>query len=675
MSVQRSPPRKPSESVSGSSSNPDLSKWGLSTGDQKITLRKRKQPLEPECTCSTEMKEIRSEMNRFGDILEKYVESNSQIMTKLQENITEIKTQITELKSNNKHAISLINNQSIQINEIKSVTSIMDTEQKELKSNIIELEKQCKLSETKLNKLENKIKTVGTENEKNPNTLQLIQNEHIIQEMQERSRRERNFIIKGIPEFDNISEEERIIKLKSKILDITSQMCRDLPEPVSVYRLGKYSPGKNRSIKVCYETSTPVKVHVILLTETWIRSENQAQQLQITNYTHYYNYRTDIRGGGVSAYIHNDLKHNLSESKYIGGNNYLWIQLERYALEIGVIYKPGDTNFKEFLNTYEEQLQQRKRSIIFGDFNIDILTKDKTNKEYKQLLKESGYCLINKITKNYHTRECSTKKSILDHVVTNLKDDHFHMVLFDSSMSDHRQVFLELKKTNPPPLKKLPYEALDYDKLRDMLITYDERLIEDYIEIEAILISTIKECKISKMKVLNPPTKEWINKNIIHEIYQRNKIWQECKQKPTDINKVEEYKEKRRFVRHLIKDTKILYYHKQFSECINKPKQMWRLLNDLAGPQLAQKIPKTFHDNPNCALPMDIKSNINPLCVFDPCSADEVLKIIAKLDSKCSTGGLCTQFKAGPRFDLRAEQNVSMVFNIFIRPPPPWRLI
>lgn len=78
----------------------------------------------------------------------------------------------------------------------------------------------------------------------------------------------------------------------------------------------------------CIIQSIPSKIHIILLTETWIKSEEQAILLKLPNYTHYYNYRSDKIGGGVSAYVHNDLNHRQTESSYINGNNYLWILLE-----------------------------------------------------------------------------------------------------------------------------------------------------------------------------------------------------------------------------------------------------------------------------------------------------------------------------------------------------------
>lgn len=100
----------------------------------------------------------------------------------------------------------------------------------------------------------------------------------------------------------------------------------------------------------------------------------------------------------------------MSDSSYIGGNNYLWIKLEKYSLYIGLVYNPGNTNFKDFLEVYDSQLQRKKRAIVFGDFNIDLLTRDGQSKQYKELLKENGHTLLNKIATKYSTRECTTKK-------------------------------------------------------------------------------------------------------------------------------------------------------------------------------------------------------------------------------------------------------------------------
>lgn len=52
--------------------------------------------------------------------------------------------------------------------------------------------------------------------------------------------------------------------------------------------------------------------------------------------------------GGVSIYEHNNIKH------IYHGKNYLWISSSKFALEIRVVYKLGDTK-----NTNSSKKQKR----------------------------------------------------------------------------------------------------------------------------------------------------------------------------------------------------------------------------------------------------------------------------------------------------------------------------
>lgn len=197
------------------------------------------------------------------------------------------------------------------------------------------------------------------------------------------------------------------------------------------------------------------------------------------------------------------------------------------------MYNPGDTNYKDFLATYDLQLQQRKRAIVFGDFNVNLLDKDKRTKQYKYLLHEAGHKILNKISAKYCTRDQKNKKSILDHVSTNLEHDYFHMAIIESSMTDHKQIYVELKKYKPPQKIYMKYEAIDYNKL--YTLAKEDRLDKtkiDYIHLEQKIKQYIDESKVTKTKILNPPQKDWICKDIITNINQRNYLWTQLRNNP-----------------------------------------------------------------------------------------------------------------------------------------------
>lgn len=62
----------------------------------------------------------------------------------------------------------------------------------------------------------------------------------------------------------------------------------------------------------------------------------------------------------MSIFVHDELEHRYIREKYINGNNYLWIHVKKLNLDIGIIYKPGDTNTNEFINDLEEELNKKK---------------------------------------------------------------------------------------------------------------------------------------------------------------------------------------------------------------------------------------------------------------------------------------------------------------------------
>lgn len=203
-----------------------------------ITLRKRKKPLDHECTCSNEMKEIRTELSRMSSILEKYAESNQQLMDKMQDSITEVKTQIAELKLTNEQTIGLIRENitevKTQVNDIKSSSLNLSMEHNNIKTQVTLLESKLSVNENKINSIESNLdlKNLTSTTVLEP---QLHLNEQLIREVQERNERERNIIIAGLPEQTSASANERTIKDETDIMNITYAICKDIPKPTKVY--------------------------------------------------------------------------------------------------------------------------------------------------------------------------------------------------------------------------------------------------------------------------------------------------------------------------------------------------------------------------------------------------------------------------------------------------------
>lgn len=318
------------------------------------------------------------------------------------------------------------------------------------------------------------------------------------------------------------------------------------------------------------------------MSETWFRSEDQAKRFQLPGYTHYYNIRQTSRGGGVSIFAHNSLKHHLIEETSYNENHFLWIHVNKFSLSIGAVYKPERTNNNDFLEYYTTQLEQRKRGLVFGDFNVDLLSPDKAVTDYIEAVKECGYHVINKIDKSFCTRETSTTKTILDHVCSNLKQYIFNFAIVESDMSDHKQIYFEVLNYTPEPVKSIQYEAINYENLYITVESTNSNLNSDYDTFEQNLVSSIHKNKITKTKKCNVPKQDWIQKDIIKAIDKRNSLRLQHKRNPTDKHIEEELIKERKALQRNIQRTKSQYYYKAFLDCENKPAKIWSLINKLS---------------------------------------------------------------------------------------------
>lgn len=415
----------------------------------------------------------------------------------------------------------------------------------------------------------------------------------------------------------------------------------------------------------------------MVFTETWIISEADAKLYQLPNYKHVYNYRKTRKGGGVSIYIHDSIKYEVTEDLCENGNHYLWVHIKKLSLNIGVIYKPGDSNNNDFLTTYSAQLEQRRRAIVFGDFNMDLLNADNHVTKYLNEIKGNGYEILNKINGLYSTRETSTTKSILDHVCTNISNHSFNFSIIESCLSDHKQIYLEIGSLKPQKNKKNQYKAINYEKLYSDALT-DSYINEenDYYNLEQFITKHVNNNKIDKTKILNPPQNDWINRTISDSINLRNNLWQQTKSYPKDGNIQKTFSKQRDAVKNLIKTHKKKYYYDLFYNSNNQPKKMWELINNLAlnkikessappklmsssgpitegnaicnlfntffssiGQELANEIPIIYHANDGNTLMYEHNhSHDVTLSKLTPCTEDEISKIIDGLDSNTSTG-------------------------------------
>ncbi|CAH2108999.1 unnamed protein product [Euphydryas editha] len=231
--------------------------------------------------------------------------------------------------------------------------------------------------------------------------------------------------------------------------------------------------------------------------------------------------------------------------------------------------------------------------LIFGDFNYDLLKPNTAARHYQLTLKENAIQILNKIDPDYCTRETNTTRTILDHVCSSLQQNEFHLVLIESAMADHKQIFLEVKKCQQFSVRQIQYNAIDYTKLyTSFQLISEDNDDHTYASLERKILTCLSNSKIKKIKFLNPPKQDWINRDVIDAINKRNKLWQ-LKNRPdlTNINIDEDLDKQKKLVTEIIQNSKTNYYLKTFNTCINKPAKMWNLINSLSINKIKNVLP------------------------------------------------------------------------------------
>lgn len=236
--------RSPNKTTTGGGSQPDLSKISDELVDSQITLRKRKQNFDHDCDCREGMNELRKELSRITQLLEKVVGSQDQTMNLVRESITEVRN---------------------EIKEIKLSSGTLAAEQSILKEQITQLDNKIKCGETNIKSLQFELTSLKSDSSAASSSTQMAQSKYteselIIRELKERNDREKNVIIIGLQEQTSSDINEQRLYDETEVKKIISTHFKDVPSPSKIFRLGKYNPNSKRPLKICFDTPKPAKI-------------------------------------------------------------------------------------------------------------------------------------------------------------------------------------------------------------------------------------------------------------------------------------------------------------------------------------------------------------------------------------------------------------------------------
>jgi len=157
---------------------------------------------------------------------------------------------------------------------------------------------------------------------------------------------------------------------------------------ISIFHHNARSLNKNSTNIVDYIASLDIHFDIYCFTETWFKSIDDANLIDIDGYTPESCIRDDRTGGGASIFINSkfnyikrsDLKIDCVDCDSV----FIEIPLKHGNIVIGVIYKTQTVILEDFFSGFERTLdtinKEKKRCYLAGDFNLDLLKHESCSK-------------------------------------------------------------------------------------------------------------------------------------------------------------------------------------------------------------------------------------------------------------------------------------------------------
>ena len=310
------------------------------------------------------------------------------------------------------------------------------------------------------------------------------------------------------------------------------------------------------------------------------------------------------RGGGLIIYV----KKNLSEftqiiphvSHVTGNIEQLWVKIVKpnvRKLLLGVVYRPPSGKISDAIEELSTSLTNILDSFqgeiaILGDFNINYNLRH--TPAYKTLKNFERNFNLDQIIKS-PTRIVKNSKTLLDLIFTNM--DHISSSgTLDIALSDHLPVFLIKKKQKTKPsftyTKGRSYNNYSKDNFQNDIRTHpkwmsfwalEENKIEEMWDIifEIILETSNVHAPFKDMKI-REDTPQWITRDMISEINQKDFLFNKAKKFPSEEN-WEIFRQKKNEVKKLLSSAKEEFIKGKLEEHETNPRKFWRTINNISG--------------------------------------------------------------------------------------------
>ena len=303
---------------------------------------------------------------------------------------------------------------------------------------------------------------------------------------------------------------------------------------------------------------------VLILSETWLKN-GEEKLVKIKGYKFEGTAREHKKGGGVGILIRDnviyknrpDLNANNQNNSY--ENCFIELKGSKYNIIIGSIYRPPNTDIDQFLDAYNNNLEnishEKNKELVLGlDHNLDLL-KQTIHKKTQNFVEDSlDHSLLPVITKP--TRISKSSATLIDNIIISdkLKRDYTSSILINN-LSDHLPCYLEINdflagKKEAAKIKKHRLNKNNLDKIKNEIKTVKwEKLLSGKNATESfdivhkkIITSIDKFAPEIEVRIRNKQkNKPWISKGIANSIRKSKQLFKKSLKDATLQDKYHEY--------------------------------------------------------------------------------------------------------------------------------------
>lgn len=277
------------------------------------------------------------------------------------------------------------------------------------------------------------------------------------------------------------------------------------------------------------------EIDVIIASETWIKSKEEADLFNIHGYKSHYVNRNNRMGGGVGIFtkenLNVELVHEFNQVFYIG---HIKVSSHNNILNIIGVYRPPTLRVVELQDffSYLDKLLNKSlgKTIIVGDINLNIANcNDNDICNYVSILKSYNFSVVN----DQITRPGSG--TIIDHVCVNF-NKNMCIHTFDINISDHNSLLvqIDLKITNETN-KITKFQKTNLKNYKNDIESDIENLNKnvDYNDfVEYIKNKTALHSQFISNSPKNVNKAAWANEYYIKLIQRKKKLIQKFHDKP-----------------------------------------------------------------------------------------------------------------------------------------------